>query len=140
MPPRTVSATLTFDLPPGAYVLGICRERAELDRGDVRIRLGRGIDPLRAVADRGVRHAHASVEPWPATETADDRNVHRPRHRRTGVGTGMAEVEQCRTRLLQRLCLRDEIGGRAAAVELREHRNPGTRERAHRLRRRQYLD
>src|SRR3954466_908291 len=105
MPPRTVSATLTFDLPPGTYVLGIGRERAERDRGDVRIGLGRGIDPLRAIADRGVRHAHAAVEPRPPTETADDRNVHRTRHRRPGVGTGMAEVEEGRARFLQRLSL-----------------------------------
>src|SRR3954470_4147617 len=105
MPPRTVSATLTFDLPRGTYVLGICRERAERDRRDVRIRLGRGIDPLRAITDSGVRHAHASVEPRPAAETADDRNVHRPCHRRTGVGTGMAEVEQRRACLFQRLRL-----------------------------------
>src|SRR5205085_12353354 len=98
MPPRTASATLSLERAAGAHVLRIGGERAEGDGRDMSVGFGLGIEPLRAVTDGRMRHAHPPVEPRPATEPADDGNADGAHHGRARLGTRMAEIEERRAR------------------------------------------
>src|SRR5205085_4191788 len=100
MPPRTASATLPLERARGAHVLRIGRERAEGDGRDMSVGFGLGLEPLRPVTDGGMRHAHAAVEPRPATEPANDGNADGAHYGRARLRTRMAEIEERRARFL----------------------------------------
>src|SRR5689334_15614286 len=113
MPSSSTSATtLAFQLSFLLYVPDIGRQRIERDARDVGVRFRVRIDPARGIADRGVRHAHAAVEPGSAAEAAEHRDGNRLGHGPASLLARMTEVEQDGTRLLQRLRLRNQLGRR----------------------------
>src|ERR1700730_16625242 len=72
----TLGRALSFQMASGANVLGIGGEGVERYFRDVGVALGLGFERARRVADGGVRHAHAPVQPRPAAEPADHRDAH----------------------------------------------------------------
>src|SRR5688572_15181876 len=125
MPSMTALGTLTFDLPRAANVFGIRRQGIERDPCHVCIAFGVSFKKRGGVADRGVRHAHAPVEPRPAAQAADDRDANRLRHRFAGHGARVPEVEERGACILEALGLDEELFNRdVAAVEFGKYSNP----------------
>src|SRR5918999_1068715 len=124
---------LSLQMPPGAHVIAIGAERLERNAGDICVRLGAGIEMRSPVADRGVRHAQATVEPRSAAKAAEHRNRYGGDHRGPGLGAGMPKIEQGRPGRLEVARFAYEFRDRSAAVELGEYRDPASRERSHGL-------
>src|SRR5258706_14488882 len=82
-----------FYLTRGTHVFAQRRQRLERGPGDIGIS-ARLVHRTGRIADRGMRHAHAAIEPGAATETADHRHPHRADHGRTGDRAGVGEIEQ----------------------------------------------
>src|SRR2546427_3449680 len=90
---RAVGTSIAFDLPARAHVVDQGAEGIEGELRGIAVGLGLGIDPLRRIADGGVREAHASVEPRPSAQAPDDRNRNRAYNGGTGDGTPVPEVQ-----------------------------------------------
>src|SRR3954466_413157 len=77
MPSMIAVATASaLDLTAGAGVIDERGESPERGLGAVEISVGLGVDPALGIADRGMRHAHAAVEPGAAPEPANPRDLH----------------------------------------------------------------
>src|SRR3954454_25122779 len=79
-----VATASALDLTAGAGVIDERGESPERGLGAVEISVGLGVDPALGIADRGMRHAHAAVEPGAAAEAADHRDLHRLHDRGAG--------------------------------------------------------
>src|SRR6266704_4478675 len=91
---RAVGMSTAFDLPARTHVIDQGAEGIEAELRGIAVGLGLGVDPLRRIADGGMRKAHASVEPRPAAQAPDHRNGNRACDSRTGHGTGVSEVQK----------------------------------------------
>src|SRR5258708_19591760 len=87
-----IGISAAFDLPARAHVVDQGAESVKAQLRDIAVGFGLGVDPLRRIADGGMRQAHATVEPRPSAQAPDDRNGNRAYDRRTGHGTRMPEV------------------------------------------------
>src|SRR2546430_3994279 len=92
-----VDTSAALDLPARAHVVDQGAEGSQGELRGIAVGLGLRVDPLRCVADGGVREAHAPVEPRPAAQAADHRNGNRAYDGRTGYGTGVPEVQERRS-------------------------------------------
>src|SRR6266571_7274480 len=101
---RAVGMSTAFDLPARTHIVDQSTEGIEAKLRGVAVGLALGVDPLRRIADGGMRQAHASVEPRPAAQAPDDRNRNRAYNGRTGHGTGVPEVQNRGARIFQSLC------------------------------------
>src|SRR5947207_15691775 len=126
MPSMTTSGrALSFEMPPGAHVLGVGRDGLEGDLRYVRVIFDFRIQIRSCVTDRGVHHSNPAVEPRAAAEPAEHRDRDCLRDSRAGLGPGMAEIETRRTGLLQMPRLLDESLRRGVvAVKLGEDLHP----------------
>src|SRR5262245_20459703 len=90
-----VEATMlsALDLPARTHVVGKCLERLQAQLRGVHIGLRFRFEPLRPVADRGVREAYPAVEPRAAAKPADHRHRDRLDYGRAGDRAGMPEIE-----------------------------------------------
>src|SRR5258708_18950097 len=88
-----IGISAAFDLPARAHVVDQGAESVKAQLRDIAVGFGLGVDPLRRIADGGMRQAHATVEPRPSAQAPDDRNGNRAYDRRTGHGTRMPEVQ-----------------------------------------------
>src|SRR5260221_476451 len=119
-----VRISAALDLPPRAPVVDQGAESIQAQLGGVAVGLVLGVEPLRRIADGGVREAHAPVEPSPAAQAADDRNGNRTHDRRTGNGTGVPEVQNRGAGIFQSLCFLHQFFGRKVlAMELGKDRD-----------------
>src|SRR5216683_5882324 len=82
-----------FDLPARTHIVDQGTEGSQAQLRGIAVGLGLGVDPLRRIADGGMREAHAPVEPRPSAQAPDDRNGNRADDCRTGHGTRVPEVE-----------------------------------------------
>src|SRR5712692_766113 len=119
-----VGISAAFDLPARAHVVDQGAEGIEGELRGIAVRLCLRVDPLRRVADGGVREAHASVEPRPAAQSPDHRNGNRTRDGWARDGTRVPEVQNRSAGILQSLGLLHELLDRKLlAMELGEDRH-----------------
>src|SRR6266704_3092870 len=112
------------DLPARTHIVDQSTEGIEAQLRGVAVGPGLGVDPLRRIADGGMRQAHAPVEPRPAAQAPDDRNRNRAYNGGTGDGTRVPEVQNRGAGILQSLCfLHQLLDGKVRAVELGEDRD-----------------
>src|SRR5438105_3305133 len=91
--------TGAFDLPPGAHILDVGTNRVEGNLSHIGIVLAVRIQIPRRIADCGVSHAHAPVQPRPPSESSQHWNRNRGRDRGARHRPGVGEVEQRSTRV-----------------------------------------
>src|SRR5204863_8567548 len=97
MPSMTTSGrALSFEMPPGAHVLGVGRDGLEGDLRYVRVIFDFRIQIRSCVTDRGVHHSNPAIEPRAAAEPAEHRDRDCLRDCRAGLGPAMAEIEKRR--------------------------------------------
>src|SRR6267143_3061087 len=94
-----------FDLPARAHVVDQGAESIKAQLRRIAVGLALGVDPLRGIADGGMRQAHATVEPRSSAQTPDDRNGNRAYDCRTGHGTRVPEVQNRGASIFQSLRL-----------------------------------
>src|SRR6266568_421411 len=97
------------DLPARTHIVDQSTEGIEAQLRGVAVGPGLGVDPLRRVADGGMRQAHASVEPRPSAQAPDHRNGNRAYDGRTGYGTRVPEVQNRGAGLFQPLCFLHQL-------------------------------
>src|SRR6267143_3525967 len=88
-----IGISAAFDLPARAHVVDERMEGSQAQLCGIAVGFGLGVDPLRRIADGGMREAHATVEPRSSAQAPDDRNGNRAYDRRTGHGTRVPEVQ-----------------------------------------------
>src|SRR6266702_6022094 len=104
MPSMTaVGMSAASDLPARTHIVDQGAEGIEAQLRRITVGLALGVDPLRRIADGGMRQAHASVEPRPAAQASDDRNGNRAYDGWTGHGTRAPEVQNRCAGILQSL-------------------------------------
>src|SRR5882762_4622482 len=106
------------DLPARAHIVDEGAESIQAQLRRIAVGLGLRVDPLRRIADGGVREAHAPVEPRPAAQAPDDRNGNRAYDGRAGHGTRVSEVQERCAGIFQSLCfLHQLVCGKSLAME-----------------------
>src|SRR6266498_2302637 len=127
-----VGMSTAFDLPARTHIVDQGTEGIEAELRGVAVGPALGVDPLRRIADGGMRQAHAPVEPRPAAQASDDRNGNRAYDGRTGHGTRVPEVQNRCAGILQSLCLLHQLfGGKLLAMELGKDRDARANDRFH---------
>src|SRR5882757_3178659 len=82
-----------FDLPARTHIVDQGTEGSQAQLRGIAVGLALGVDPLRRIADGGMREAHAPVEPRPPAQAPDHRNGNRAHDRGTGHGPGVPEIQ-----------------------------------------------
>src|SRR5258708_19898170 len=120
-----IGISAAFDLPARAQVVDQGAESVKAQLRDIAVGFGLGVDPLRRIADGGMRQAHATVEPRPSAQAPDDRNGNRAYDRRTGHGTRMPEVQNRGAGFFQSLrFLHQFVNGEFLPVKLSHDATP----------------
>src|SRR5258708_12824219 len=88
-----VGMSATFDLSARTHVIDQSTEGIEGELRRIAVGLGPGVDPLRRIADGGMREAHAPVQPRSSAQAPDDRNGNRAYDGSAGHGPRVPEVQ-----------------------------------------------
>src|SRR6266704_4263306 len=106
---RAVGMSTAFDLPARTHVIDQGTEGIEAELRGIAVGLALGVDPLRRIADGGMRQAHAPVEPRPAAQAPDDRNRNRAYNGGTGDGTRVPGVHNRGACILKSRCFLHQL-------------------------------